>query len=317
MIMYGCPHCDYETDTENGLNIHIGRKHGKPTKKCEECGKEFETSPSLNEKYCDDECYRKNRQEKSQVKTTECNYCGDEFSYHPKETEGKFCSRECYDIGYSRPTGKDNPLYKEREVAECVNCGEEFEYRESQRYNPMFCSQECLYTREDDDWEKPGRPTVDKKKFECYTCGDIVKRLECDVPNPDRVFCSHSCRGKWVAESDVFRTTGTVYVKETGREVRSGWEASIDRLLYKNDLDYTYEQRTFEIGERHYIPDFIIRDEYVIEVKGQVTDKDIERSELFMENHSQYTYIVVGSKLPCDIHIDWDNRERILEVVEE
>jgi len=307
-----CPHCNYSTDTEKGLNIHIGRVHGRE-ENCRWCDEVFTYQPSADNKFCSESCYMKYKQSESDVQKTNCLECGETFLYHPSAESGKFCSRKCF---YETDITIKKGSYKQREIREttCDTCGETFSYY-PKKTKGLFCSQECFY-QNDKEWEKPGRNTVERDKYDCYTCGEIVERLDCDVPNPKRVFCSHKCRGVWVGKSEKFRSTDTIYVEETDREVRSGWEADIDRMLNKSPYDYEYESEIFDIGKHSYIPDFKVGDN-IIEVKGQVTERDNRRAKAFMKHHPEYKYIVVGNKIPCDVFITWDDKNELLEVINE
>ena len=111
--------------------------------------------------------------------------------------------------------------------------------------------------------------------------------------------------------------TDTQTVNETGHVVKSSWEAKVDRLLYNNNAEFEYEPETFKFESgRAYTPDFIVSGEIVVEVKGHIwNDWDKERASLFMDQYPDYTYIVVGEKLPCDLHYPWDNMEQLTEVL--
>ena len=89
------------------------------------------------------------------------------------------------------------------------------------------------------------------------------------------------------------------------------------------DVGVEYENEGIEItydGGRTYTPDFVTEG-YVIEVKGQdwgklynkeVTAKD--KAEAAMNALDKREYVVVGTELPADIHISWNNREKICEL---
>lgn len=102
-------------------------------------------------------------------------------------------------------------------------------------------------------------------------------------------------------------------VIKTKNIVRNGWEAAIDSILYDAGIDYEYEAQSFELDNRTYTPDFVTEN-VVIEVKGMVWENDESKAEEFMERHDD-PYIVVGSKLPCDEHIQWEKRETLPEVI--
>jgi replication factor C small subunit len=104
------------------------------------------------------------------------------------------------------------------------------------------------------------------------------------------------------------------FVEETGHKVASSWEKEIDIRLDSLDIDYNYEPE-FELKDSVYHPDFQI-DEYIVEVKGWDTEHSHKRAEKFLKNYSNYTYIVVGTKLPCDIHIPWEDRDRLEAIIQ-
>ena len=100
--------------------------------------------------------------------------------------------------------------------------------------------------------------------------------------------------------------------------VDSAQELAIADILL--DVGVEYENEGIEItydGGRTYTPDFVTEG-YVIEVKGQdwgqlygkeVTAKD--KAEAAMNALDMRKYVVVGTDLPADIHIPWENRETI------
>jgi len=103
-------------------------------------------------------------------------------------------------------------------------------------------------------------------------------------------------------------------VPETGHTVRSHWEKEVDLLLHQHVETHEYEPEAFDIGWAHYTPDFRI-DDVVIEVKGWARDRCKRRAKSFMDEFPEYTYIVVGSETPCDVHIPWDEREQLRSLV--
>jgi hypothetical protein len=96
-------------------------------------------------------------------------------------------------------------------------------------------------------------------------------------------------------------------------KVRSSWEAEIATLLVENDITYEYE-REFHLGDGSYYPDFLVSD-YVIEVKGFSDERSVENAENFIEEFPEYTYVVVGDRLPCDVHLSWEERSELIEVI--
>lgn len=111
--------------------------------------------------------------------------------------------------------------------------------------------------------------------------------------------------------------TEQIHVEETGNTVRSGWEAEVDTMLHQSGIDYEYESETFDLGERTYTPDFVCRSFIIIEAKGYVNDGDEEKARKLMQQYDDRPYVVVGSELPADRHLQWEDREMLPEVVRE
>jgi hypothetical protein len=97
---------------------------------------------------------------------------------------------------------------------------------------------------------------------------------------------------------------------------RSGYEVEVAKLLLDAGVEYDYESMKIEYGEnRNYTPDFVT-DEYIIEVKGHVYRDEKKLAEIALDNLDKKQYVVVGEKLPCDIHIPWEERTRIQKLFE-
>ena len=105
----------------------------------------------------------------------------------------------------------------------------------------------------------------------------------------------------------------TIEVKETGHEVRSGWEVEVDLMLHELGIDYEYEPQSFSLPCGDYWPDFIVGDK-VIEVKGWAREKCITKAKQFCEEYSEYEYIVIqgnGPRMPSDKHISCSSIEEL------
>jgi hypothetical protein len=106
-------------------------------------------------------------------------------------------------------------------------------------------------------------------------------------------------------------------VEATGHTVRSNWEKEIDLSLHSSELNYRYEPKTFNLtDELTYTPDFIVED-IIMEVKGWPSDISKKRAEIFLEEKPEYTYLVIGNKIPCDIFIAWEDRDILVEKIQE
>lgn len=95
--------------------------------------------------------------------------------------------------------------------------------------------------------------------------------------------------------------------------VRSSWEEEIAILLSENSIEYVYEEE-FELSVGSYYADFVV-DDQVIEVKGFADERSVEKATAFIDEFQDYTYVVVGDRIPCDVHISWEERNELLEVV--
>lgn len=109
--------------------------------------------------------------------------------------------------------------------------------------------------------------------------------------------------------------TREIHVAETDTIVRSGWEAEIDLILHDSGLEYTYEGETFDLGEITYTPDFICEPNVIVEVKGFVWSRDEEKATLLMNHHPTYEYVVVGSRLPSNYHLEWSERDDLPNII--
>lgn len=104
------------------------------------------------------------------------------------------------------------------------------------------------------------------------------------------------------------------FVDELGHEVDSNWEMDLAFLLQSHNIDYEREPCFDKLDGGSYFPDFQVED-FVIEVKGYADDYSIEKAEEFLSLHDNYVYIVVGDKMPSDVHIGWEDREELVVVL--
>lgn len=102
-------------------------------------------------------------------------------------------------------------------------------------------------------------------------------------------------------------------VDELSHKVRSSWEEAIGRMLVDAEISYQYEPE-FKLTNGSYYPDFVTGAD-VIEVKGWANERSVLKAEQFMTEYESRTYIVVGDEIPSDVHIPWDHREQLLEVL--
>lgn len=101
-------------------------------------------------------------------KSSNCNFCGESFSYYSTENNsGKFCSQDCY-----------HKSSRKRVVKKCKVCEENFKICPSQ--NRTTCSKECQYEL-----------FREKDKRSCNECGEIFEVK----PSSSQSFCSKRCAG--------------------------------------------------------------------------------------------------------------------------
>lgn len=93
--------------------------------------------------------------------------------------------------------------------------------------------------------------------------------------------------------------------------VRSEWELAVANLLNDIGVEYEYEAIRIDYGDgRTYTPDFVT-DDYVIEVKGRVYRDEVKKAEAAMSELDERRYVVIGTELPADVHVPWEERKTI------
>jgi len=217
---------------------------------------------------------------------------------------------------------------------ECEWCGEE-DTIQQWRMNCQerwFCCDECRLSWDSerkkgsfvgDQYDTPSGEDHHQAKREDRTCV-ICSEVFSVQPWKENQTCSRDCayelRSQSISEAAGDRRFGGWEwrtVPQTGHEVRSSWEEEIDLLLYDVGVEYEYESQIFELKNSSYCPDFIV-DDVVIEVKGYASDRCLRKGEQFMELYPDHRYVVVqgaGEPIQCDVHIDWDDREALRDVV--
>jgi hypothetical protein len=135
-----------------------------------------------------------------------------------------------------------------------------------------------------------------KKTFECayrkQSCSDV-----CKTKNRRRVkakvgYKLRKTRGKKRYKSG--------YREDLGFSVRSGWEANIARLLKYKGITFEFEPKLFDLvvprlnkkpTVTRYLPDFILADGSVIEVKGRHV-KSLYKPRLLRKQYGMKVYII-------------------------
>ena len=205
-----------------------------------------------------------------------------------------------------------------REKSKCEKPG-----CENETLNPRYCSRQCANS---DSWknrDNPAKRKEVKNKISEKQRGEKNSFYNKKHTEEARKKISNSTSGE---SHHLYGVTGEDHpshgiasglkmqkVEETGHTVRSNWEEEIDLMLYKSGFNYEYEPRAFELPNGDtYTPDFIIDKKNVIEVKGWPDEKSRKRAKFFMKNYPDFTYVVVGNRIPCDRFIEWENRSELV-----
>lgn len=90
---------------------------------------------------------------------------------------------------------------------------------------------------------------------------------------------------------------------------RSSWEANIARILNKKEIKWEYEKHTFEFNLsendkyslKHYLPDFFIGNNIIIEVKGFWEPTSRNRAKYFSQQYKQFKYCIVDQDMYANL----------------
>lgn len=89
--------------------------------------------------------------------------------------------------------------------------------------------------------------------------------------------------------------------------MRSTWEANFARILKTLGIEYEYEPEWFEIGNRKYLPDFKVGDEYY-EIKGYMRPDAKQKIEAFRKLYPEITLHVIEKKQYQQLAAEWKSR---------
>ena len=304
-----CPECGKSFDHTAGMKIHYGRSH--PERKtgkfypwndidpveCPSCGQICDSEAGMRRHH-----YRKHDESLARV-TRVCRDCGEETEMYESQLKQLSFQDLCEECAYK--VGFEHTEEAKQKMSKAV--------QESDYDYPDEHMEKCWEGYR--EWyENGGKEEMQKWAKE---------RDPPELTEETRQQISETLMGHEVSEEtrQKIRENGRpgyvkqIDVEETGHTVRSTWEEAIDRLLYYSQYDFEFEPERFDIGGQYYLPDFIVGDD-VIEVKGWVTDHSIDRAERFMDQYPEYRYICVGSEgLPCDVHIEYEQRHELLDVL--
>lgn len=246
-MIYTCPKCDKELQTERGLKSHYGQVHEgslKNTATCERCGDEYEVWPSQEDK------------------SLQCSPC---FQKHGFLEETKKKIR-------GKMEGRD--IHWKNKISETLSGEGSYWYGVTGEDHPAYGHEPSDELRE--LWSEQ------RKGHEPYGGIECIK------------------------------------VEETGHKVRSSWEKEIDLLLHHSGFEYEYEPHQLSLSDgRGYLPDFVVHNRVIIEVKGWADEISKEKAKMVDNGFPEYELIVVGDNLEAGIHIPWDEKDNLLSVLTE
>lgn len=177
-----------------------------------------------------------------------CKVCGKLFKAYPsviKNGGGKFCSRECFGIWFSRnKSEKKHPSWKGGKI-ECIceECCKRFKAFPAiiKKGGAKFCSTKCHYNS--------CRTGVTKVKRICEECGKEFEVPPSVIKRGYGKYCSHSCSSK----------VTRAHLKIPNHHTKP--ELIFENICKRNNIDFQYTgDGTLWIGKtgkKQLNPDFI------------------------------------------------------------
>lgn len=291
-----CPGCGRnDMSSSQGIATHFAQKHEGSLKyvfRCEYCDEIAFGSASGN-RFCSKDCETLHR-------------CGTLKHQNEDYLTEKIVGEDARAVEVADELGVNESLihkwvrkYEVGDEYECPSC------------DASFGTKQGVSKHHSDEHGE----SISGMEYECETCGEINWTPRCDEDDwrfPK--YCGMDCRdtGRKVKE-----------VEETGHIVDSGWEEEIDLLLYNDGVEYMYNTDdgfpTFKVNGKYYTPDFVVGN-CIIEVKSSyyydLQEEEIYEKAAWMTDNDGWRYVVVGDKkFPCDVFVEWENREDLLNEV--
>lgn len=180
--------------------------------------------------------------------------------------------------------------------------------------NPMKDPEVARKSAENTDYEETGKK-VSKARKEMNISPSEETKKKISESLKGREF-SEEHRQKLSEAWDSRDKSGWTgrYVFELGHFVRSSWETDFAFMLRHFDIEYEYEPE-YELVSEKYFPDFETEN-YIVEVKGVPDERSVRKGRKFMQKNPEKEYVVIGQKgsIPCDIHIEWEERRNFAEM---
>ena len=170
-----CPVCSEPKNNLKSLKNHFYSAHNSkiPNVVCKNCGIK-EHRKNHKAKYCS-ECvenrvYNKGRKKDKPKPKSSCENCSENFEYFESQSEGKYCSTECF--------REDR---RERVETKCDNCGSNIRItpHRYESYEHNFCDKRCKdkwsRSKEAKDIIVPNHPKAKGELAEGAAIGELSK----------------------------------------------------------------------------------------------------------------------------------------------
>lgn len=112
-------------------------------------------------------------------------------------------------------------------------------------------------------------------------------------------FCSQKCFGIWNKPNVSGKNNGHFgKLSSHGKKIkynhilfRSSYEVNFAKFLDLSDIEWEYENKTFDLGTTTYTPDFYLPEfDYYIEIKGWWRDKAKQKVKNFLKKYPEVNY---------------------------
>ena len=85
--------------------------------------------------------------------------------------------------------------------------------------------------------------------------------------------------------------------KYKGINMRSSWEIKYAKYLDKNNINWEYESKTFDLGDTTYTPDFYLpKGNVYVEIKGWMQPKALMKIKKFIKTNPDIKYLLLEEK---------------------
>lgn len=238
------------------------------------------------------------------------------------------------------------PLGGDKTV-ECQICGEEFEaitfshlrkhetivreYKEKYSDSPLYSEERNKKMAE----TLKGMPKTKEHRRKMSKAHKGRKHTDEHIKNYQKSICEGFANGRVVWNKGLTKETHKsiarisrkmkgrrpqypqpYFSKKLGHKIRSSWEEEIGSILQMAKIIYEYESKTFKFNGTSYTPDFIIG-KVLVEPHAHFFEGQEERYRQFMKAFPEYTLIMIGAgdKLTCSVHLKWEERHRLPELI--